>query len=560
MKTLKFKTKLWIPLVASLFCMLALSLFSALEMRSLRTTERGTALRDVTEVALSTLKEYEQLVDTGKMTADEARREAMTRISKQRYGADGYLTVLDYDANMVMSPVRPELNGSSVGSIKDAQGAYPFRDIATLAKDQGNGFVHYVWPRPGTTQPEPKLSYVEAFRPWKVAVGTGVYVDDIQAAFMVSLYRSLGMFAVIAAVLSLVVTLINRSLRKSLGGDLEYAIAISEKISAGDLREKVAVTGAQPGSLVFQIGQMRDNLASTIRDIRQSSATIATASSEIAAGNLDLSARTESQASALEQTAASMEELTTIVKQNSDHAQRASDLAVQASDIANEGGAAVAEAVTTMASIGESARKIAEITGVIDGIAFQTNILALNAAVEAARAGEEGRGFAVVAAEVRNLAQRSASAAKEIKSVIDQSVLKVENGSRVVHSAGVKMDRIVASVASVTDIMREITAAGREQSSGIAEVSQAMIQMDEATQQNAALVEEAAAAAASMQEQAVMLNEAVDAFVLTDPVASAAIAKAVTSTPRTRGSEFQEPGVSRTLPGRTQGLGDMLSA
>ena len=559
MKPLTFKTKLWIPLVASLFCMLALSLFAALEMRTLRLDERGTTLRDITEVALSTLKEYEQLAAAGKMTVDDAKREAMARVDKQRYGVDGYLTVLDYDANMVMSPVRPELNGTNVGGIKDANGGHPFRDIAMLARDQGKGFVNYVWPRPGTKQPEPKLSYVGAFKPWNVAVVTGMYVDDIHAAFLQSLYRSLGMFAAIAAALSLVVTLINRSLRTSLGGDLEYAIAVTHKISAGDLRAQVALAGARPGSLLFQIGHMRDSLAATIREIRLSSATIANASSEIAAGNLDLSARTESQASALEQTAASMEELTTIVKQNSDHAQRASDLAVLASVIANEGGVAVAEVVTTMDSIGESARKIAEITGVIDGIAFQTNILALNAAVEAARAGEEGRGFAVVAAEVRNLAQRSAGAAKEIKAVIEQSALKVEDGSRLVHSAGVKMDRIVKSVASVTEIMREITVAGREQSSGIAEVSQAMVQMDEATQQNAALVEEAAAAASSMQQQAVALNEAVDAFVLADP-APVAFARAAATASRVRGQQFAEPGLSRMRLARAPGLADTLSA
>jgi methyl-accepting chemotaxis protein len=238
------------------------------------------------------------------------------------------------------------------------------------------------------------------------------------------------------------------------------------------------------------------------------------ASDEIASGNADLSSRTESQASSLEETASSMEELTTTVKQNADNARQANQLVVSASDFATKGGDVVGHVVDTMGSIKESSRKIVDIIGVIDGIAFQTNILALNAAVEAARAGEQGRGFAVVAAEVRNLAQRSANAAKEIKSLISDSVEKVDAGGKLVDEAGKTMEEIVTSVKHVADIMGEITAASQEQSSGIEEVNRAIAQMDEMTQQNAALVEEAAAAAESMQEQAAALAQAVAVFKL----------------------------------------------
>jgi methyl-accepting chemotaxis protein len=257
---------------------------------------------------------------------------------------------------------------------------------------------------------------------------------------------------------------------------------------------------------------MQDQLTDVVVRIKTSSDAIATASGQIAAGNQDLSSRTEEQASSLEETAASMEELTSTVKQNADNARQANQLALSASEVAVKGGNVVGQVVDTMASINASSKKIVDIIGVIDGIAFQTNILALNAAVEAARAGEQGRGFAVVAAEVRSLAQRSGAAAKEIKGLIDDSVGKVDVGSALVGEAGKTMAEIVGSVKRVTDIIGEITAASQEQSTGIEQVNQAIAQMDQVTQQNAALVEEAAAAAQSMQEQAANLVEAVSVF------------------------------------------------
>jgi methyl-accepting chemotaxis protein len=253
-------------------------------------------------------------------------------------------------------------------------------------------------------------------------------------------------------------------------------------------------------------------LANIVRGIRQGTEAINTASAEIAAGNTDLSRRTEEQASSLEQTASSMEELTSTVRQNADNARQANQLAAGASEVARKGGEVVSEVVRTMEGISESSRKIVDIIAVIDGIAFQTNILALNAAVEAARAGEQGRGFAVVATEVRNLAQRSAAAAKEIKELISDSVGKVDVGGKLVEQAGRTMEEIVVAVKRVADIMGEITAASQEQSEGIEQVNRAITQMDEVTQQNAALVEQAAAAAESMKEQAEGLARAVSAF------------------------------------------------
>jgi len=296
---------------------------------------------------------------------------------------------------------------------------------------------------------------------------------------------------------------------------LHRAVEVASAVSQGDLTSSIEVkTRDEVGQLLQALKDMNASLSRIVGEVRNSTESITSAAQEIAAGNSDLSSRTEQQASSLEETASSMEELTSTVKQNAENAKQANQLAANASDIAIKGGLAVNEVVQTMGSISASSKKIMDIIGVIEGIAFQTNILALNAAVEAARAGEQGRGFAVVASEVRNLAQRSAAAAKEITALISDSVDKVDIGSRQVDQAGATMNEIVSAVKRVTDIMAEIAAASNEQNSGIEQVNQAIIQMDEVTQQNAALVEEAAASAEAMQEQALALTAAVNTFKL----------------------------------------------
>ncbi len=306
--------------------------------------------------------------------------------------------------------------------------------------------------------------------------------------------------------------LITRGLMKQLGGEPDYAADAVSKIAGGDLTSHVAVKSGDTSSLLYSLSTMQDSLKILVGDIKGSTDSISTGAGEISSGNTDLSQRTEEQAASLEETAASMEQLTSTVKQNAENARQANQLARGASEVASKGGAVVGQVVGTMSSINESSRKIVDIISVIDGIAFQTNILALNAAVEAARAGEQGRGFAVVAAEVRNLAQRSAAAAKEIKTLIGDSVDKVEVGTKLVDDAGKTMEEIVTAVKRVTDIMSEISAASSEQSTGIDQINQAVTQMDEVTQQNAALVEEAAAAAESLEEEAQHLLESVSKF------------------------------------------------
>jgi methyl-accepting chemotaxis protein len=321
----------------------------------------------------------------------------------------------------------------------------------------------------------------------------------------------LALLALATVVSALAGYLITKSVTRPIG----EAVALAETVAQGDLTMRIEVTrGDETGRLMEALKTMVASLTHTVSAVRSSTDTIATASAQIAAGNLNLSSRTEAQAGSLEETASSIEELTSIVKTNADNARQARQFVVSAADHASRGGEVVTEVVSTMGAIKQSSGKIAEIIGVIDSIAFQTNILALNAAVEAARAGEQGRGFAVVAAEVRNLAQRSAGAAKEIKALIEDSVAKVDAGGRLVDQAGSTMSDIVGSVNKVAALMNEFAAASAEQSAGIEQVNIAIVEMDQSTQQNAALVEEAAAAAASLEEQAHQLSDAVGVFKL----------------------------------------------
>ncbi len=328
-----------------------------------------------------------------------------------------------------------------------------------------------------------------------------------------------GLIALAAlAVSALLAWSITRGLLRQLGGEPLYAAGIAEQIAQGALNVPIDTRPGDSGSLLFALRIMRDNLASLVGQVRAATDSIAQASAEVASGSSDLSSRTEAQAGTLEETASSMEELTSTVKHNAENAAQANTLARQASTVAERGGSVVAEVVGTMGAINASSKKIVDIIGVIDGIAFQTNILALNAAVEAARAGEQGRGFAVVASEVRNLAQRSAQAAKEIKTLIADSVDKVDAGSKLVGEAGSTMHDVVDSIRQVATLMGGITVASKEQTRGIEQVNVALIEMDGVTQQNAALVEEAAAAALAMQPQAAALAQLVSVFQVGDAV------------------------------------------
>ncbi|OWW22011.1 chemotaxis protein [Noviherbaspirillum denitrificans] len=378
----------------------------------------------------------------------------------------------------------------------------------------------------------------------KLAMATSGEADDI--------YTNARLLTIALAAAALAIgAFIAWYVTRSIIVPLQDAVHVARRVADGDLTTRVMVESKdETGQLLAALRDMNESLVRIVGEVRAGTDTITTASSEIAHGNMDLSSRTEDQASSLQMTASSMEELTSTVKHNADNAAQANKLATTASEVAVKGGAVVSEVVQTMGSINESAKKIVDIIGVIDGIAFQTNILALNAAVEAARAGEQGRGFAVVASEVRNLAQRSAAAAKEIKALISDSVEKVGVGAKLVDQAGTTMDEVVSSVRRVTDIISEIAAASNEQTAGIEQINQAIIQMDNVTQQNAALVEQAAAAAGSLQEQAGNLSTVVSVFKLNDSAMAPRVTAPAVRAPAQKPVIAAKPKAAPTAPAR----------
>ncbi len=473
--------------------------------------EKEQATKAVVEVASSIIASLQDDVKAGKITEDKAKKEALKEIGFLKYHGNEYFWVTDSVPNMLMHGANADLIGKNVGDIKDPNGKNLFVEMVKAVQGTGETLFSYQWPKPGSTKPVDKTSYLKMNKQWDWIVGSGIYVDDVQAQVTAMRWQILGGTLLLSLVIITFAWLVSRRIKKA----LDKAIAVSDMISEGDLTGQIEVDSEdETGHLLGSLKEMNSGLAKIVGEVRSGADSIAIATEQIAAGNTDLSQRTEEQASSLEETASSMEELTSTVRQNADNAQQANQLAISASGVAVKGGEVINKVVSTMKSITDSSRKISDIIGVIDGIAFQTNILALNAAVEAARAGEQGRGFAVVAAEVRSLAQRSAAAAKEIKTLIEDSVDKVQDGSKLVEEAGSTTQEIVTSIKRVTDIMAEISAASIEQSSGIEQVNTAITQMDDVTQQNAALVEQAAAAAESLEEQAQQLVQVVTRFKL----------------------------------------------
>jgi methyl-accepting chemotaxis protein len=498
---------LWIGLIA-------IGVIGAWQNRASMIEDRREQLTALVNQAHSVAGHFQALAANRTLSEDEAKTKALDVIGAIRYGRDGYFSINDSRPVMVMHPMKPALVGQDLSNFTDPQGNRLFVDIVKAGNNPGGGFVGYLWPKPGSDEPVSKLSFSQRFAPWDWYLVTGMYMDDVQAAFYTSALRWLAITAVLGVLATVAMLLVLRSIKRSLGGDLQIAVGAAQRIARGDLTTPVPVAEGDTSSLLHALASMQNGLVETVSRVRNGTENINVGASEIAAGNTDLSQRTEQQAAALVETASSMDQMTANVKQNADSATQAARLAGQAADVATRGSGVVDDVIQTMTRITESSRQIGDIIGVIDGIAFQTNILALNAAVEAARAGEQGRGFAVVAAEVRSLAQRSATAAKEIKALIETSTHTVEEGASLVTNAGATMGEIVQSVRRVNEILDEISHASREQSAGIEQVNRAVVEMDQVTQQNAALVEEAAAAAHSLKDQVDVLREAIESFSL----------------------------------------------
>ena len=502
--------KLVLLTAVSVMGLITVAVYTMLDVRNHDRAGREAQIRMTVETAAGVLAWANQLETSGKMPREEAQNLAKQAIAQLRYGKDEYFFISDMEspAKFVMHPILPDLNGKGAPG---GDGPALLDTFAKKVQSEKSGLVTYLWPKPGSALPAEKVSYVQGFAPWGWVIGSGLYMDDLRAEFFAYSLQGAATLLLAALIIGGLAWVISSSIREG----LDRAVRVVDAVARGDLTVQIDAQGTdEVAQLLHAMEHMQGNLLGVVKSVRQGSESLAVASAEIAQGNNDLSARTEQQASSLEETAASMEELGSTVKQNADSARHANQLAQSASTIAVEGGNVVGEVVETMKGINESSRKISDIISVIDGIAFQTNILALNAAVEAARAGEQGRGFAVVASEVRSLAGRSAAAAKEIKTLINASVERVEHGTTLADQAGVTMTEVVASIKRVTDIMGEISAASGEQALGVAQVGEAVTLMDQATQQNAALVEEMAAAASSLKSQAQDLVTVVAAFKL----------------------------------------------
>ena len=501
-----------LAIVAS--ALLGVLLISVIGLQALRQNMREGREEQIVKIAqlcLGVMEHYHQLEASGSLTREQAQAKAIEAISGLRHG-DDYVFVRTTDNRMLVHADPKRVGqidkGSPTADGRLTSDVY----VQELAKSD-RVFIDSFVARPGDPShvPAAKLLGAMRFAPWDWIVGSGVFIDDLDAAFRAYALRFVAAGGALLAVLAVLGTLLTRSIQRQLGGDPQYAAEVVNRIAAGDLGQAVVVDGPAT-SLLASMQRMQDGLRGMVQRVREGSETIQQATAEVANGNLDLSNRTEQAAASLEQTSASMQQLAENVRHSADAAVQANQLALSASEVARQGGAVVTQVVTTMEEISASSRKINEIIAVIDGIAFQTNILALNAAVEAARAGEHGRGFAVVAGEVRTLAQRSATAAREIAGLIGASRTSVEGGSALVHRAGTTMQDIVTAVQRVSDTIAEISAATAQQNASISEVSTAIVHMDQMTQQNAALVEQGAAAAASLKDQALNLNSAIGEF------------------------------------------------
>jgi methyl-accepting chemotaxis protein len=491
-RKISLQTKLRSLTIATITALCILFALLLSNERAQLLSDREDKVRNLVEAAQTMIAHYENLAMEGKLDTVEAKKLATAALSDMRYNKDDYFWVNDLNAVIVMHPIKPELNGKDLSQFKDKNGKFIFVEFVNTVKAHGAGFVSYVWPKPGFDEPVPKISYVKGSQVWHWVVGSGIYLDDVDALFRQNAIKFLTLSLLIGGIISVALILVGRDVIKTIGGEPGAAADIATKVAEGDLTVQIAMRSGDNSSLLFSMQSMVTRLSEVITSVRSGSTSLASASEELSATAQSLSESSNEQAASVEETSAAIAQMTASISQNSENAKLTDSMASKASKQATEGSAAVSSTV-------EAIRKIAGKIGIVDDIAYQTNLLALNAAIEASHAGEHGKGFAVVAAEVRKLAEHSQMAAKEIGDLASSSVDLAEK-------AGKLLDEMVPNINETSDLVQEIAAASSEQSSGVAQINSAMDQLNRTTQQNASASEELAATAEEMGSQTEQLQ------------------------------------------------------
>ncbi len=497
-RQMKIKNKLLLFSTVAGVIILVTMLVSAVTLKRSLHEEKKLKTRHVVEVAYGVLEDYHGLALQGKMTEADAKSAAIKTVNLLRYEKDDYFWINDMRPVMIMHPFKTELDGKDLSDIRDPEGKQLFVEFVETVKRQQSGFVEYLWPKPGASRPVRKISFVKGFSPWGWVIGSGIYIDDVDAVFWQEVRTDAFILAGVLIFFGVFAWRVSRSIVEPLGAEPTVVADIADRVSEGDLSVSIDTTGADGSSVIVSMARMVERLRNIVTDVKSAAGNVASGSQQLSSGAQLLSEGTTSQAASTEEASSSIEEMNSAIMQNAENAVQTEKMAVTSAADARESGIAVGNAVTAM-------KRIAEKIVVIEEIARQTNLLALNAAIEAARAGEHGKGFAVVSAEVRRLAERSQAAAAEIGEL---SLSSMETADR----AGAMLVKLVPDIQRTAELVQEISAASKEQTSGAQQINSAIQQLNRVVQQNAGSSEEMAATAEELSSQADQLHQAVSFF------------------------------------------------